>query len=168
MIATKPSPVQPKFSFSEYDGIVIGGQPHRYFQTREEGHIFVAAKGAGVPQVMTNAEISRYLSVGNFACTPNEHQPEHLRQRTLPNGELLSLRGANAQRKASMRLAVVQAFRELLDDENNNVTRVATTVKPVLGTIKVRAGELMEKDQPEEDREFLVVPKKLGAKTVLE
>jgi len=168
MIATKPSPVQPKFSFSEYDGIVIGGQPHRYFQTREERHIFVAAKGAGVPQVMTNAEISRYLSVGNFACTPNEHQPEHLRQRTLPNGELLSLRGANAQRKASMRLAVVQAFRELLDDENNNVTRVATTVKPVLGTIKVRAGELMEKDQPEEDREFLVVPKKLGAKTVLE
>lgn len=25
MIATKPSPVQPKFSFSEYDGIIIGG-----------------------------------------------------------------------------------------------------------------------------------------------
>ncbi|WP_417599330.1 Mu transposase C-terminal domain-containing protein [Pararhodobacter oceanensis] len=168
MIATTPSPAQPKFSFSEYDGIIIGGQPHRYFQTREEGHIFVAVKGAGVPQVMTNAEISRYLSVGNFECTPNEYQPEHLRQRLLPDGDLLSLRGTKAQRRASMRLAVVKAFRELLNDETNAVARIATTVRPVLGYIRMRAGEIMEMEQPEGDSEYLAVPKKLGAKTVLE
>ncbi|MEM5543677.1 Mu transposase C-terminal domain-containing protein [Sulfitobacter sp. AS92] len=168
MIATKPSPVQPKFSFSEYDGIIIGGQPHRYFQTREEGHIFVAAKGAGVPQVMTNAEISRYLSVGSFACTPNEHQPEHLRQRTLPDGDLLSLRPTKAQKKAGMRLAVVNAFRELLNDETIKVTRNATSIKPVLGAIKLRAGEILLEGTPEEWGDMLPVPGKLGAKTVLE
>ncbi|WP_299561885.1 Mu transposase C-terminal domain-containing protein [uncultured Sulfitobacter sp.] len=168
MIATTPSSAQPKFSFSEYDGIVIGGQPHRYFQTREEGHIFVAAKGTGVPQVMTNAEISRYLAVGNFECTPNEFQPEQLRQRLLPDGGLLSLRGTKAQRKASMRFAVVKAFRELLNDETKDVTRIATSVRPVLGYIRMRAGEIMEREQPEGDSEYLAVPKKLGAKTVLE
>jgi putative transposase len=168
LIAIKSSPVQPKFSFSEYDGIVIGGQPHRYFQTREEGHIFVAAKGAGVPQVMTNAEIGRYLSVGNFECTPNEHQPEHLRARTLPSGDLLSLRGTKAQKKAGMRLAVVNAFRELLSDETNDVTRDASTVKPFLGTIKFRAGEIQREGSPEDRGEPLPVPDKLGAKTVLE
>ncbi|WP_116599991.1 Mu transposase C-terminal domain-containing protein [Primorskyibacter marinus] len=168
MIATTPSPAQPKFSFSEYDGIVIGGQPHRYFQTREEGHIFVAAKGTGVPQVMTNAEISRYLAVGNFECTPNEYQPEHLRQRLLPDGDLLSLRGTKAQRKASMRFSVVKAFRELLNDETNDVTRIATSVRPVLGYIRMRAGEIMEMEQREGDSDYLAVPKKLGAKTVLE
>jgi putative transposase len=168
MIAIKPSPVQPKFSFSEYDGIVIGGQPYRFFEAREDGHIFVAAKGAGVPQVMTNSEISRYLAVGNFACTPNEHQPEHLRQRILPSGELLSLRGTKAQKKAAMRLAAVQAFRELLDDETKNVGRTATSVRPYLGTIKLRAGEIVAEGQPEDDSDNFAVPKKLGAKTVLE
>ena len=168
MIATKPSPEQPKFSFSEYDGIVIGGQPHRYFQTREEGHIFVAAKGAGVPQVMTNAEISRYLSVGNFSCTPNEHQPEHLRQRTLPDGDLLSLRPTKAQKKAEMRMAVVNAFRELLNDDTKGVTRTASSVRPVLGTIKLRAGEIQREGAPEDRGEPLPVPDRLGAKTVLE
>lgn len=168
MIAIKPSPVQPKFSFSEYDGIVIGGQPHRYFQTREEGHIFVAAKGAGVPQVMTNAEISRYLAVGNFTCTPNEHQPEHLRQRTLPDGDLLSLRPTKAQKKAGMRIAVVNAFRELLNDDSNDVTRTASSVAPVLGAIKLRAGEIQREGAPEDRGEPLPVPDRLGAKTVLE
>jgi len=168
MIATTPSPVQPKFSFSEYDGIVIGGQPHRYFETREDGHIFVAVKGTGVPQIMTNAEISRYLSVGNFACTPNEHQPEHLRQRILPEGELLSLKGSKAKRKAAMRLATVQAFRELLDDETKNISRNATSVKPYLGAIKLRVGEILEEGHPEDGNEHLAVPKKLGVKTVLE
>ena len=50
MIAVKPSPVQPKFSFSKYDGITIGGQPFRYFETRENGHMFVKVTGEGVPQ----------------------------------------------------------------------------------------------------------------------
>ena len=98
MIAVKPSPVQPKFSFSKYDGITIGGQPFRYFETRENGHMFVKVTGEGVPQVMTNAEISRFLTVGNFECIPNEHQPEHLRARALPDGDLLSLRDTKAQK----------------------------------------------------------------------
>lgn len=168
MIALKPSPVQPKFSFSEYDGITIGGQPYRFFETREDGHIFVAAKGTAIPQVMTNAEISRYLSVGNFECTPNEHQPEHLRQRTLPDGDLLSLRPTKAQKKAAMRLATVRAFRELLEDETIQVTRTAASVRPYLGAIRLRAGEIQQEGQPEDDSENLAVPKKLGAKTVLE
>lgn len=168
MIATKPSPVQPKFSFSEYDGIVIGGQPYRFFETREDGHIFVAAKGTGVPQVMTNAEISRYLSVGNFECTPNEHQPEHLRQRILPAGGLLSLKGSKAHNKAAMRLAVVRAFRELLDDETQKVRRTEASLRPHIGAIKLRAGEILAEGQPEDDSEHLAVPKKLGVKTVLD
>lgn len=168
MIAPKPSPIQPKFSFSEYDGIAIGGQPFRYFETREDGHIFVSAKGSGVPQVMTNAEISRYLSVGNFGCTPNEHKPEHLRQRILPDGELLSLKGTKAQKKAAMRLATVQAFRELLIDEANSVTRNSETIKPHLGAIKLRVGEILAEGAPEDASDNLLVPKKLGAKTVLE
>ena len=53
MIAIKPSPDQPKFSFSEYDGITIGGQPFRYFETRENGHIFVNVTGEGVPTLQT-------------------------------------------------------------------------------------------------------------------
>ncbi|TCS58960.1 putative transposase [Primorskyibacter sedentarius] len=168
MIASKPSPVQPKFSFSKYDGIVIGQQPYRYFETREEGHTFVAAKGVGVPQVMTNAEISRYLSVGNFACTPNEHQPEHLRERILPDNELLSLRGPEAQKKAAMRMATVQAFRELLMDETKNVSRSANSVRPYLGVIKLRVGEILAEGHPEDSSESLAVPRKLGAKTVIE
>jgi len=168
MIATKPSPVQPKFSFSEYDGIVIGGRPFRYFETREDGHIFVAAKGEGVPQVMTNAEISRYLAVGNFECTPNEHQPEHLRQRFLPHGDLLSLKGAKAQKKAAMRLAVVRAFRELLEDETQKVTRTGDSVRPHIGAIKLRAGEIQREGTPEDRGKPLPVPDELGAKTVLE
>jgi len=168
MIAPKPSPIQPRFSFSEHDGIAIGGQPFRYFETREDGHIFVSAKGSGVPQVMTNAEISRYLSVGNFECTPKEHQPEHLRQRILPDGELLSLRGTKAQKKAAMRLATVQAFRELLIDGANSVTRNSETIKPYLGAIKLRVGEILAEGAPEDASDNLLVPKKLGAKTVLD
>ncbi|MBT0959405.1 transposase [Alphaproteobacteria bacterium KMM 3653] len=168
MIACKPSPVQPNFSFSKYDGIVIGQQPYRYFETREEGHIFVAAKGVGIPQVMTNAEISRYLSVGNFSCTPKEHQPEYLRERILPEGELLSLRGTKAQKKAAMRMATVPAFRELLMDETKNVTRSANSVRPYLGVIKLRVGEILAEGHPEDSSESLAVPRKLGAKTVIE
>lgn len=168
MIATKPSPVQPKFSFSEYDDINIGGQPYRFFETREDGHIFVSAKGTGIPQVMTNAEISRYLSAGNFECTPNAHQPEHLRQRTLPDGDLLSLKPTKAQKKAGMRMAVVSAFRELLNDESRDVTRTATSIKPLLGAIKLRAGEIQREGAPEDRGEPLPVPDRLGAKTVLE
>ena len=168
MIACKPSPVQPNFAFSKYDGIVIGQQPYRYFETREEGHIFVAAKGVGIPQVMTNAEISRYLSVGNFSCTPNEHQPEHLRERILPDGELLSLKGTKAQKKAAMRMATVQAFRELLMDDTKNVTRSANSVRPYLGAIKFRVGEITDEGYPEDKSESLAAPKKLGAKTVIE
>jgi putative transposase len=168
MIAPKPSPVQPKFSFSEYDGIAIGGQPYRYFETREDGHIFVATKGPGVPQVMTNAEISRYLTVGNFECTPKEHQPAHLRERILPDGDLLSLKGTKAQKKAAMRLATVQAFRELLNDETKNVTCTAASVRPYLSAIKLRVGEILSEGKPEDEGDNLPVPKKLGAKTVLE
>lgn len=168
MIALKPSPVQPKFSFSEYDDINIGGQPYRFFETREDGHIFVSAKGTGIPQVMTNAEISRYLSAGNFECTPNAHQPEHLRQRTLPDGDLLSLKPTKAQKKAGMRMAVVSAFRELLNDESRDVTRTATSIKPLLGAIKLRAGEIQREGAPEDRGEPLPVPDRLGAKTVLE
>lgn len=168
MIAYKPSPVQPKFSFTEHDGILIGGQPYRFFETREDGHIFVSAKGTGVPQVMTNAEIGRYLLAGNFACTPNEHQPEHLRQRILPGGELLSLRGTKAQKKAGMRIAVVQAFRELQNDPTNNLVRTAVSVRPHLPRIRLRAGEILAEGQPEDHGDHIVVPKKLGAKTVLE
>ncbi|QFT79945.1 Integrase core domain protein [Roseovarius sp. THAF27] len=168
MIATKPSPVQPKFSFSEYDGIIIGGQPYRFFEAREDGHIFVSTTGNGLPQVMTNAEISRYLSVGNFEYTPNQYQPEHLRQRILPDGALLSLKDAKAKRKAAMRLATVQAFRELLDDETKNVVRNAASVQPFLREIKLRAGEILAEGQPEDGSDSLFVPKKLGAKTVLD
>ena len=168
MIASKSSPVQPNFSFSKYDGIMIGQQPYRYFETREDGHTFVAAKGAGVPQIMTNAEISRYLSVGNFACTPNEHQPEHLRERILPHGELLSLRGTKAQQKAAMRMATVQAFRELLMDETKKISRTANSVRPYLGAIKLRVGEILAEGRPEDRNESLAVPRKLGAKTVIE
>lgn len=168
MIATTPSPVHPKYSFSEHDGIVIGGQSYRYFETREDGHIFVAIKGHGVPQIMSNVEISRYLSVGNFECTPNEHQPEHLRHRTLPDGDLLSLKGTKTQKKAAMRIATVHAFRELLNDETKNVIRVAESIKPHLGAIKLRVGEILAEGQPEDKDESLAVPKRLGAKTVLE
>lgn len=168
MIATKPSPVQPKFSFSEYDGIVIGGQTFRYFETREEGHMFVSASGEGVPQVMTNVEISRYLTLGNFECTPNEHQPEHLRQRFLPDGELLTLKDTKAHKKAAMRQSVVRAFREFLDKDSNDVSRTAASIRPYLGAIKFRAGEILAESEPDEHRETLPVPKKLGAKTVLE
>jgi len=168
MIATKPSPVQPKFSFSEYDGITIGGQPFRYFETRENGHMFVKLTGEGVPQVMTNAEISRYLTVGNFKCIPNEHQPEHLRARALPDGELLSLRDTKAHKKAAMRQSVVRAFREFLDDDSNDVSRTAASIRPYLAAIKFRAGEILAESDPDEISETLPVPKKLGAKTVLE
>lgn len=168
MIAVKPSPVQPKFSFSEYDGITIGGQPFRYFETREGGHMFVKLTGEGVPQVMTNAEISRYLTVGNFKCIPNEHQPEHLRARALPDGELLSLRDTKAQKKAAMRLAVVRAFRELLDDETNDITRTATSIRPYLRAIRSRAGEILEEGEPDGEDDTFAVPKQLGAKTVLD
>ncbi|PFG63992.1 putative transposase [Thioclava sp. ES.031] len=168
MIAVKPSPVQPKFSFSKYDGITIGGQPFRYFETRENGHMFVRVTGEGVPQVMTNAEISRYLTVGNFKCIPNEHQPEHLRQRILPSSELLSLKNTKIQKKAAMRLAVVRAFRELLDDESNNITRTATSIRPHLRAIRFRAGEILEEGESDEEDDTFSVPKKLGAKTVLE
>lgn len=168
MIATKPSPDQPKFSFSKYDGFVIGGQPFRYFDTREDGHIFVSAKSSSIPQVMTNAEISRYLMVGNFAYTPNEHQPEHLRKRNLPNGELLSLKEPKVQKKVAMRMATVQAFLELLLDETMEVSRTAISIKPYLGAIKLRVGEILAESHPEDSSESLAVPKKLGAKTVLE
>jgi putative transposase len=168
MIATKPSPVQPQYSFSEYDGIKIGGQLFRYFETREDGHIFFSATGQGVPQVMTNAEISRYLTVGNFECVPNEHQPEHLRQRCLPGGELLSLKDTKAQKMAAMRLAVVRAFRELRDDKTNDVKRTAPSVRPFLGAIRLRAGEIQREGTPEDRGEPLPVPDKLGVKTVLE
>ena len=168
MIATKPSPVQPKFSFSKYDGIVIGGRPFRYFETREDGHIFVAAKGECVPQVMTNAEISRYLMVGNFKCIPNEHQPEHLRRRILPHGELLSLKNTKAQKKAAMRLAVVRAFRELLNDDSKKVSRTDNSVRTHIGAIKLRAGEIQREGTPEDRGKPLPVPDELGAKTVLE
>lgn len=168
MIAIQPSPTQPNFSFSTYDGIQIGGQPYRYFETRETGHIFVGATGNGIPQIMTNSEISRYLMVGNFVCTPKEFQPDHLRERILPDGQLLSLRGSKAQKKAAMRLATVQAFRELLDDESKNVQRTAESVKPHLGAIKLRVGEILEEGEPENKAESLAVPKKLGAKTVLQ
>lgn len=168
MIAVKPSPVQPKFSFSEYDGITIGGQPFRYFETREEGHMFVKVTGEGVPQVMTNAEISRYLTVGNFKCIPNEHQPEHLRVRALPDGALLSLRDTKAHKKAAMRLAVVRAFREFLDDETKNIARTATSIRPYLRAIRFRAGEILEEGEPDKEGDTFSVPKKLGAKTVLE
>lgn len=168
MIATKPSPVQPTFSFSEYDGIVIGGRPFRYFETREDGHIFVAAKGEGVPQVMTNAEISRYLAVGNFECTPNEHQPEHLRARVLPDGDMLSLRNTEDHEKAAMRLAVVRAFRELLNDDSKKVSRTDKSVRPHIGAIKLRAGEIQREGTPEDRGKPLPVPDELGAKTVLE
>ena len=127
MIASKPSPVQPNFSFSKYDGIMIGQQPYRYFETREDGHTFVAAKGVSVPQIMTNAEISRYLSVGNFSCTPNEHQPEHLRERILPHGELLSLRGTKAQQKAAMRKSGVLVW------QGSTITRLS--VEAVTGAL---------------------------------
>lgn len=168
MIAIKPSPVQPKYSFSTYDGIQIGGQPYRFFETRETGHIFVGATGSGIPQVMTNSEISRYLAAGNFVCTPNENQPEHLRERTLPNSQLLSLRGTKAQKKAGMRMAAVHAFRELLRDETKTVRRTEGSVKPYLGTIKFRIGEILAEGQPEDSSENLAVPKRLGAKTILE
>ncbi|MCE0505028.1 transposase family protein [Roseivivax sp. GX 12232] len=168
MIAAKPSPVQPKFSFSVYDGITIGGQPFRYFETRKEGHMFVKMTGEGVPQVMTNAEISRYLTVGNFKCIPNEHQPEHLRARALPDGELLSLRDTKAHKKAAMRLAVVRAFRELLDDETNNITRTATSIRPHLRAIRFRAGEILEEGEPDGEEDTFAVPKQLGVKTVLD
>ena len=167
MIATKSSPVQPKFSFSKYDGIVIGGQPHRYFETREEGHIFVSAESTGVPQVMSNGEISRYLSLGNFKCTPNEHQPEHLRERILPAGDLLSLKSSNSQRKASVRHAAVLAFQELLRDEKKDVQRTEVSVRRHLGAIKFRVGEILAEGRPEDDDENLAVPKRLGAKTLL-
>ncbi|WP_422072037.1 Mu transposase C-terminal domain-containing protein [Tranquillimonas rosea] len=168
MIATKPSPAQPNFSFSQYDGIVIGGERFRYFETRDNGHMFVAASGQGVPQVMTNAEISRYLTAGKFECTPNQYQPEHLREHVLPDGELLSLKGTKAQQKAAMRLAVVQAFREFLEDDEHNVTRTATSVRPYLGAIKYRAGEIQAQSDPDDESDTLPVPKKLGAKSVLE
>ncbi|WP_417240862.1 Mu transposase C-terminal domain-containing protein [Celeribacter halophilus] len=168
MIAAKPSPVQPRFSFSEYDGIRIGGQPYRYFETRENGHMFVKVNGEGVPQIMTNAEISRYLIAGNFECIPNEYQPDHLRERILPDGELLSLKDTKAHKKAAMRLAVVRAARELLDDESKNVSRTATSIRPHLMTIKYRAGEILDESEPDKESETLPVPKKLGAKTVLE
>lgn len=168
MIAVKPSPVQPNFSFSKYDGITIGGQPFRYFETREEGHIFVKLTGEDVPQVMTNAEISRYLTVGNFKCIPNEHQPEHLRERALPDGALLSLRDTKAHKKAAMRLAVVRAFREFLDDETKNIARTATSIRPYLRAIRFRAGEILEEGEPDKEGDTFPVPKKLGAKTVLE
>ncbi|MBE9640577.1 Mu transposase C-terminal domain-containing protein [Salipiger mangrovisoli] len=167
MIAVKPSPVQPKFCFSEYDGIVIGGQPFRYFETREEGHIFVSATRKNVPQVMTNAEISRYLAVGNFEYTPNEYQPEHLRQRFLPEDQLLSLKGTKAEKKAEMRRAVVYALRELLRDETKKVSRTEASVRRHIGAIKLRAGEIIAEGEPENDCENLPVPKKLGVKTVL-
>ncbi|MCA2011034.1 transposase family protein [Cereibacter sphaeroides] len=168
MIATKPSPVQPNFAFSEYDDITIGGQSFRYFQTRENGHMFVRAEGDGVPQIMTNAEISRYLSVGKFKCIPNRFQPEHLRSRTLPEGELLSLKDENAQKKAAMRLAVCRAAREFLDDASNTVCRTETSIKPYLRAIKFRAGEILDEIEPDKDSDTLPVPKKLGAKTVLD
>ncbi|AHM02800.1 transposase, putative [Roseibacterium elongatum DSM 19469] len=168
MIAIKPSPVQPKFSFSEYDGITIGGQPFQYFETREKGHIFVNMTGERVPQVMTNAQISRYLAVGNFKCIPNEHQPEHLRARVLPDGDLLSLRGTKAHKKAAMRLAVVRAFREFLDDETNNITRTAASIRPYLRAIRFRAGEILEEGERGKEDDTFSVPKKLGAKTVLD
>ena len=50
MIATQPSPVQPKFSFSKYDGIKIGGRPFRYFETREDGHISSRRKARASPR----------------------------------------------------------------------------------------------------------------------
>ncbi len=168
MIATKPSPVQPKFAFSEYDGIVIGGQPFRYFETREDGHIFVTANGQGVPQVMTNAEISRYLTAGNFECTPNEHQPEHLRQRVLPDSELLSLKDVDAQQEAAMRRSVVYAFRELLNDDATDIKRTAHSVKPHLDAIKLRGAKIQREGSPEDRGKDLPVPENLGAKTVLE
>jgi len=168
MIAVKPSPVQPKFSFSQYDGIRIGGQPFRYFETRENGHMFVKVTGEGVPQVMTNAEISRYLMVGNFECIPNEHQPEHLRACVLPDGDMLSLRNTKAHEKVAMRLAVVCAFRELLEDETQKVTRVDDSVRPHIGAIKLRAGEIQREGTPEDRGKPLPVPDELGAKTVLE
>lgn len=168
MISTTPSPIQPKFSFSEYDGVEIGGQSYRYFETREDGHIFVAVKGTGLPQIMSNAEIGRYLSVGNFSCTPNEHQPEHLRKRILPDGDLLSLKGSKAQKKAAMRMATVLAFRELLDDETNKISRTSESLRPHLGVIKLRVGEILAEGNPEDSNESLAVPKRLGAKTVLQ
>lgn len=168
MIAVKPSPVQPNFSFSKYDDITIGGQSFRYFETRENGHMFVKVAGEGVPQVMSNAEISRYLTAGKFVCIPNRHQPEHLRDRILPEGELLSLKDTKSHKKAAMRLAVVRAAREFLDDDSNNVCRTATSIRPFLGAIKFRAGEILDESDPNEDSEMLPVPKKLGAKTVLE
>ncbi|MDG4647278.1 transposase family protein [Roseibacterium sp. SDUM158017] len=117
---------------------------------------------------MTNAEISRYLTVGNFKCIPNEHQPEHLRARALPDGELLSLRDTKAHKKAAMRLAVVRAFREFLDDETNNITRTATSIRPYLRAIRFRAGENLEEGEPDKEDDTFSVPKKLGAKTVLD
>ena len=92
---------------------------------------------------MSNAEIGRYLSAGNFECTPNEHQPAHLRQSFLPHGDLLSLKSPRAQKKAAMRLAVVRAFREFLEDGSKNVSRTAASIKPCLGAIKYRAGEIL-------------------------
>jgi len=168
MIAVKPSPVQPKFSFSEYDGITIGGQTFRYFETRENGHMFVKVTGEGVPQVMTNAEISRYLTVGNFKCIPNEHQPEHLRARILPDGDLLSLRDTKAHKKAAMRTSVVRAFRELLNDDETDIKRTANSVKPHLDTITVRAAKIQREGSPEDRGNNLSIPENLGAKTVLE
>lgn len=122
MIAIKPSPVQPKYSFSTYDGIQIGGQPYRFFETRETGHIFVGATGSGIPQVMTNSEISRYLAAGNFVCTPNENQPEHLRERTLPNSQLLSLRGTKAQKKAGMRIDALRGLSNRISEQSSSVS----------------------------------------------
>lgn len=117
---------------------------------------------------MTNAEIGRYLSVGNFECMPNEHQPDHLRARILPDGELLSLMGLKAKKKAGMRLATVQAYRELLGDETKNVSRTTESLKPHLGAIKLRVGEILAEGQPEDSNESLAVPKRLDAMTVLE
>jgi putative transposase len=69
---------------------------------------------------------------------------------------------------AAMRLAVVRAFRELRDDKTNDVKRTAPSVRPFLGAIRLRAGEIQREGTPEDRGEPLPVPDKLGVKTVLE